>query len=81
MRILLETFLLIFMTASCLYGFYLPLDSVFTKIGLENGEQENPGWKPHALSLTSYHDQGFSRLATYMTSIPEYSNSLSMNNS
>lgn len=57
----------------------LPL-KVFTKAGIENGEHE-PGEKPHALNLISYQDHGLSRLATYITSIPEYSSSVSINSS
>lgn len=54
--------------------------NVFTNAGIEKGEHE-PGEKPHALNLTSYHDQGFNRLAMYITSNPEYSSWLSMNSS
>ena len=58
----------------------LPSLKVMTRAGLEKGEQA-PGDTPHALNLTSYHDQGFRRLAMYMTSTPEYSSSVSMNSS
>lgn len=57
----------------------LPL-RVFTRAGIENGEQEL-GEKPHALNFISYQDHGLSRLATYITSIPEYSSSESINSS
>ena len=59
--------------------YLLPL-RVFTRAGIENGEHEL-GEKPHALNLISYQDHGFSRLATYITSIPEYSSSESINSS
>ena len=58
----------------------LPSLKVMTRAGLEKGEQA-PGDTPQALNLTSYPDQGFRRLAMYMTSTPEYSSSVSMNSS